>query len=486
MEYQNFVAVILCGGCGSRLWPLSRAEYAKPFVQLPGLQVPLLEETYRRLPGGAAQIRHPPAAVLTVAAADSIFLCQQAAARQCSQTEQLFIGEPMGRNTAPALVAAASWVRERFGDAMPLIVLPADHLVGNPQAFWDAAAKALAATADGFALLGIAPDHPATGYGYMECGAALDNGCFAVKRFVEKPDAATAAQFLSAGNFLWNAGVFCFTPKTLFAEMHLHAPQLLAAANALQPPTAAEWYPTAEHYAAFPNISFDYALMEKTKNASVAVAKDAQWSDVGSWAALAEHIPADANGNRIDNMQNENSTVVMDSCNCFIAADGGRLVTALGLDNLHIIDTPDALLVANATQSQEVRKLYDTLHNQKRPQATTPTTVYRPWGSYTVLAESANHKVKRIVVNPGGILSLQSHRRRSEHWTTVQGIMSVMIDEREFDMPVDQSCHIPLAAKHRMHNKTDSAAAVIEVQIGDYLGEDDIVRYEDIYGRVPE
>jgi len=479
VKTSPFVTVILCGGGGARLWPLSRAEYAKPFVKLPGLAAPLIEETYRRLPDGHCK------AVLTVTAAGNIFLCREAAERQCQNSELLFIGEPAGRNTAPAIAAAARWVSEKYGNDIPVIVLPADHLVGNPDAFWNAADNALTAATSGFALLGIKPDHPATGYGYIEYGTQLDNGCLEVKRFVEKPDADTAAQFLSAGNFLWNAGVFCFTPKVLFDEMQKHAPEMLFMTAALKPSETNEWLPTAEEYNAFPDISFDYALMEKTDNAAVAAAEGAQWSDVGSWAGLAEHIPADSNGNRTPGLDGE-KTLLVDSSNCFIAGDNERLIAALGLDNLHIIDTPDALLVADGKRSQEVRKLYDTLRERNSPEAKIPLTVHRPWGSYTVLAESPGHKVKRITVKPGGILSLQSHRHRSEHWTTIDGVMSVVIEDKEFDMAVDESCHIPLGAKHRMLNKTDVAASIIEVQIGDYLGEDDIIRYEDAYGRLPE
>ena len=465
------VPVIICGGSGSRLWPVSRSGHAKPFARLPGLNSSLLAQTYSRLAG----LPLPPTAVLTVAAAETLFLCRESAAN--IPAPHLFIGEPVARNTAPAVVAAAAMVRQRFGEDAVLLVLPADHLVADPAAFWTAAAYALQAAENGrFALLGITADSPATGYGYIECGMAQPGSCFAVRQFVEKPERRRAEEFLAAGNFLWNAGIFCFTAKTLFAALPTLAPELQAPLAELSPGDAPTWLPETAAYARFPDISFDCAVMEKTDNA-VVVAADAGWSDAGSWQALAQTLPADDAGNR-----RTGEALLLDCHNCFVAGEQ-RLIAAIALNDVHIIDTPDALLVARADSGERLREVFASLQKQARPEAATPATVRRPWGSYTVLAETPGYKVKRLEVLPGGRLSLQSHRHRSEHWTTVTGVMDIIIDGREFTQPAGQSCHVPQGVKHRMANSTNAPAAVIEVQTGDYLDEDDITRYEDIYGR---
>lgn len=466
-----FVPVIICGGSGSRLWPVSRSDYPKPFVQLPGLKAPLLTQTYSRLAGSPVR----PVATVTVAAAETLFLCRQSAA--AAPAPHLFIGEPARRNTAPAIVAAAAMVKQHFGEEAVLMVMPADHLLGNPTAFWQAAECAIEAAQSGsFALLGVTPDYPATCYGYIERGAAQSGNCFAVRRFVEKPARPLAEEFITAGNFLWNAGIFCFTPQTLFATLPALAPELQAPLNDLPPADTPVWLPDAATYARFPNISFDYAVMEKTDNA-VVVSSAAKWSDVGSWPALAQTLPADGAGNRC-----AADALLLDCQNCFISG-AERLIAAIALADVHIIDTPNALLVARADSSERAGEVFAQLQKQARPEAATPATTRRPWGSYTILAEAPGHKVKRIEVSPGGKLSLQSHQHRSEHWTTVTGVMDIVIDGREFSQPAGQSCHVPQGIKHRMANNTGAPAAIIEVQIGDYLGEDDINRYEDIYGR---
>ncbi|MGU9951090.1 MAG: mannose-1-phosphate guanylyltransferase/mannose-6-phosphate isomerase [Gammaproteobacteria bacterium WSBS_2016_MAG_OTU1] len=472
--------LIICGGSGSRLWPASRQTLAKPFVKLPGVDKSLLAETYARLHHATT----PLSAIITIAAADSLFLCQEIAAAHAPAVPHWFIGEPQGRNTAPAILTAATMAAKRLGDETILLALPADHLVGQVEAFWQSAAQAAKLAHQGrFALLGITPDYAATGYGYIECGA-VEGGGFAVNRFVEKPDLSRAEAFIAAGNFLWNAGIFCMTAKTLFAELPTVAPQLqqnLAPLLKNLDEHASEkndvWLPPADIYAAFDNISFDYAVMEKTDKASV-VATDAEWSDVGSWRAVSKTQPTDSAGNVCA------ADAILNNChNCFVYGDS-RFIAAIDVDDLHIIDTPDALLVAPAASAEKVRDVFAYLQKQSRPEATTPVCVRRPWGSYTVLSAATGYKVKRIEVLPGGMLSLQSHNRRSEHWTTVEGIMTIVIDEREFVMPVNESCYIPQGAKHRMMNKTDAVAAIVEVQIGDYLEEDDIVRYEDVYGRI--
>ncbi|MGI9307017.1 MAG: mannose-1-phosphate guanylyltransferase/mannose-6-phosphate isomerase [Gammaproteobacteria bacterium] len=477
----DFLPVILCGGGGTRLWPLSRRGLAKPFLRLPGAARPLLAETYTRLSAASA----PPAAALTVSAGEDLFLCQESAAANAPEMQHYFIGEPCARNTAAAVVAAAVFAARRFGEDAVLLALPADHAVQNPKAFWEAAGRAAKAAANGrFALLGAVAATPETGYGYIEYGAEEADETCAVRRFVEKPDLRRAEEFVAAGNFLWNVGVFCMTPKTLFAALPKIAPDLAAAAEALQktlsktPPKTAGgageiWRPAAE-YGAFPNISFDCAVMEKTRAAAVIPLRGAEWSDVGTWRAVAAQLPADDSGNRV-----AARAELLDCRNCFVAGEG-RLIAAIGAEDLHIVDSPDALLVARADGAERVREIFSRLKNAPQTDA---FTARRPWGGYTVLSEAPGYKVKRIDINPGGLLSLQSHRRRSEQWTAVLGAVVASVEGREIELRAGESCHIPANAKHRLHNRAAAPAAIIEVQTGDYLGEDDIIRYEDIYGR---
>ena len=473
---MQFIPVILCGGCGSRLWPVSRGGLAKPYIRLPGMKRTLLAETYARLRGTNAR------AVITVAAAPDLFLCKEEAANHAPEIPHCFIGEPSARDTAAAVLSAALYAARRFGEDAVLLALPADHVVGNADVFWGAAECAVKGAAAGrIALLGVAPDYPAAGYGYIECGGAEAGPCRTVRRFVEKPDSKRAAEFIASGNFLWNAGIFCMTPKTLSGELPSAAPQFCAPAEALKKAVADdnEWLPPKKEYAAFPAMSFDRAVLENTNNAVVAAAEGAGWSDVGAWRSAAEtFLAADENGNRLFG-----EAELLDCKNCFIAG-GGRLIAGVGLSGVHIVDTPDALLVSAAESSERVREVYARLQQKSNPRALEPNTVRRPWGSYTVLSEGAGYKVKRIEVKPGGVLSLQSHRRRSENWTAVEGEMGAEIGGRELLLRPGESCFVPKGEKHRMFNRGEKPAAVVEVQTGDYLGEDDIVRYEDIYGRV--
>ena len=479
------VPVIICGGSGSRLWPLSRDECAKPFVTLPGRAQSLLSDTYARIQHSAAA---PPAAIITVAAAADLSLCR--AHNIISDIKQFYIGEPVARNTAAAIISAAVAIASRYGEDAVMLVLPADHHIGDIKSFQQAQTRAIqAAQKGGFVLLGITPDYAATGYGYIERGDAVATNVFKVRRFVEKPDLPTAQQFINNGNFLWNAGIFCMTARALLAALPTYAADFCAPLSAITKtlPAAEDdtWLPPQESYNKFPNISFDYALMEKIPNAAVVAADNLQWSDVGSWQAIANTLPADKNGNRVnnDNNKNINNTLYEECHNCMFIGQQ-RLIAAIGLNDIHVIDTPDATLIVHADSSEKVRNLYNQLKTQSRAEATTPVTVKKPWGSYTVLSEAAGYKIKSITVLPNAKLSLQSHKHRSEHWTTVAGVMQIIIDEREFTQPGGQSCFIPQGAKHRMINTTDKIAIIIEVQIGDYLGEDDITRYEDNYGRV--
>ena len=477
-----FVPVVLCGGSGSRLWPRSRVALPKPFVTMPDGQGALIDRTYAR----AAQAPARADAVMTVVAADYAFLCEESFARcGAAETPHWVVAEPLPRDTGAAVALAAEICRKRLGDDAVLLVLPADHLIADAEGFWKAAARAMESAADGkFSLLGIAPDYPATGYGYIQRGEESGAGLFSVRRFVEKPPREQAEEFLKSGDHYWNAGVFCFAAGTLHSALPQLNPELAgplgaaaAGAEKFNATGTDVFSPERSACEKFPAISFDRAVMERASDVSVANAAGIGWSDVGSWRTLGETIPADENGNRVCG-----EAVLENAKNCVIVGDNGRLIAAADVCGLHIIDSPDALLVCSEEGAERTREIFARLRG--RDEAEFPTTTRRPWGSYTILAEGAGHKVKRIDVLPGAKLSLQSHKRRSEHWTSVVGTMTVVIDEREFEMAVNESCFIPLGARHRMENRTDKPAAVIEVQVGDYLGEDDIVRYEDIYGRV--
>ena len=477
-----FVPVVLCGGSGSRLWPRSRAALPKPFIAMPDGKGALIDRTYSR----AAKAPVQPDAIMTVVAANYAFLCEESFAK-CGppQTPHWIVAEPVPRDTGPAVALAAEICRKRLGENAVLLVLPADHLIADAQGFWKSAARAMKSAAAGkFSLLGIAPDHPATAYGYIQRGDESEPGLHSVRRFVEKPPREKAEAFLKSGDHYWNAGVFCFAAGTLHSALPKLNPELAAPLSAAA--AGAEKFnadgddvfsPKQNDCEKFPAISFDRAVMERASDVSVADAAGIGWSDVGSWRTLGETIPADENGNRVCG-----DAILENAKNCVIVGDNGRLVAAADVCGLHIVDSPDALLVCSESGAERTREIFARLRG--RDAAEFPRTTRRPWGSYTVLAEGAGHKVKRIDVLPGAKLSLQSHKRRSEHWTSVIGTMTVVIDDREFDMAVNESCFIPLGARHRMENRTGAPAAVIEVQVGDYLGEDDIVRYEDIYGRV--
>lgn len=494
----------MCGGSGSRLWPLSRQTLPKPFVALPGRESTLIDDTYARLCGSEL----PLAAVVTVTAADYAFLCaRHFRASGPAGVQHLIIAEPVGRNTAAAIAVATELVVQRFGEDARITVLSADQEMHNAATFrrvLHAAATASGEAADGITLVGIPPTYPATAYGYIQYESdGTDDGAplARVTRFTEKPDAATAAQFVASGNYYWNAGIFCYAAAVGRQRIAAHCPDIAAALTDIFPSDnettrgeagseASEsggeelLHPDSATYHRFPAISFDYAVMEKTQPVYVADGGDCGWRDVGSWQSVAELMPADASGNR------STGAVHLHGCEdtLAVAAPTRRLLVGIGLKNLHIVDTPDALLVAASDQSAPLSEVFKTLLAQKNEAVLTPATVKKPWGSYTVIGEGRGegglqYKIKRIDVAAGEQLSLQSHQHRSEHWTTVAGVMRVEVGERAFDMPVNESCFIPQQAKHRMQNCSDSPAAVVEVQVGSYLGEDDITRYEDRYNR---
>lgn len=465
------IPIILSGGAGTRLWPVSREAHPKPFMHIGGGKS-LLTQTHERALAVSGNT-----APLIVTNRDYYFLSRDELADQ--ETKPHYLLEPSGRNTAPAIALAALWASQRDDDAC-LLVMPADHLIKDTPSFYTAVQHAEALAKDGFLVLfGVKPTAPETGFGYIETGDMVSQYANVVQRFVEKPDAVTAARYLAQGNYVWNSGMFCFKASAIldaFADYH---PALLDAAHAVWKGTRLEGdkMELPPSFAELDNISVDYAVMEKAKNIAV-IPGDFDWSDIGAWSAVADAAQSDADGNTCGNSQ----TIVIDSRNTHIESKD-RLVAVIGLDNLLVIDTPDALLVADKSKSQEVRQVVSRLKASGHDAHKIHRTVNRPWGTYTVLEEGPGFKIKRIVVKPGASLSLQMHHHRSEHWIVVSGMANVVNGEQIISLEANQSTYIPAGNKHRLTNPGKSELALIEVQCGPYLGEDDIVRFEDIYGR---
>lgn len=469
------IPVILSGGAGTRLWPASRRGYPKPFMRVSGGDS-LLAQTFRR----AAAVADG-GEILTVTGRDYYGLTREVYAPLAGSLATRFLLEPAGRNTAPAILLAALDVQARHGAEACLLVLPADHLIADVDAFARDVAAAAALAGEGYlTTFGIAPVRPETGFGYIEAGEAVPGQRGRrIEAFVEKPPRERAEAFIASGRHYWNAGMFCFSVAAVLQQAAESCPEVLAAARACHaagdPAQAPRGYDPAL-FAAQPDISIDYALMEPARRRAV-VPASFDWSDIGSWQAVSELGEADAQGNRL-----HGDVVAVGAEGCYIEADR-RLVAAVGVRDLVIIDAGDAVLVADRGHSQSVKTVVETLRAQGHPAAQHGATVYRPWGSYTVLEDADDCKVKRLTVNPGGILSLQKHGRRSEHWTVVQGTAKVRVGDGEFLLERNQSTYIPAGTLHRLENPTAQPIHLIEVQCGDYFGEDDIVRLEDVYGR---
>jgi mannose-1-phosphate guanylyltransferase/mannose-6-phosphate isomerase len=470
---MSLIPTILCGGAGSRLWPVSRELHPKPFIRLADGQS-LLHKAFLRgasLPGAGE--------VLTITNRELYFKTADEF-REVNEAglPTSYVLEPFGRGTAAAVAAAALQIAATHGAEAILLVLPADHLIADQAAFAAAVARATQLAGEGrLVTFGIQPESPETGYGYIEA-----NG-HEVLRFVEKPSREKALEYLASGRFLWNSGMFCFAAGTVIAEMRRHCPDIVEAvrqcllrSRGSQGGDVTQVELDAASFQDVPDDSIDYALMEKSNRVAV-VPCSIGWSDIGSWSALGELTPADDNHNRI-----EGEAVLHEVTGCYIRG-AGRLVGAVGVDDLVIIDTPDALLVASKARAQDVRHLYSQLKARGHESHKLHRTVHRPWGTYTVLEEGPGFKIKRIEVKPGASLSLQMHHHRSEHWVVVNGTAKVVNGSRELAVGTNESTFIPAGNKHRLENPTSSTLVMIEVQSGDYLGEDDIVRFDDIYGR---
>ena len=471
------IPVILSGGAGTRLWPVSRRAHPKPFMQLADGQS-LAEKTWRR-----AQAIAGNAPILTVTSRDYYFYTRDLYdGLQKNNTQARFLLEPLGRNTAPAIGLAALYIRENLGDEACLMVMPADHLIRDQRNFEASVQEARHLAEQGYLVtFGIHPTHAETGYGYIRQGEALSmSGSHRIEAFVEKPNVETAKLYLDSGDYRWNSGMFCFQAGAILAALGEHSPQVYDSIQQIWKAMDTRESPLeipAGLFSECPSISIDYAVMERATNTAV-VSSDFGWSDIGSWKAISELYESDVAGNRISGR-----AVMVGSRNCFVQGDQ-RLVAAVGVEDLVIVDTGDAVLVAHRDHAQDVKEVVSQLTDLEDHAAIFHTTVHRPWGSYTVLEDEQDCKVKRLVVKPGQVLSLQLHHRRCEHWTVVKGTAKVRVGDREFLLEQNQSTYIPLNTLHRLENPGTEDIHLIEVQTGDYFGEDDIERLEDIYGRV--
>lgn len=467
------VPVILSGGSGTRLWPLSRKNLPKQFLTLGG-DATLFQQTVTRT-RGLADIAPP----IVVCSEEHRFLVAEQL-RSLSVTGAAILLEPMPRNTAPA-IALAAWQALTQDEGALLLVLPADHLIGDTASFADAVGKAQPLAEQGWLVtFGIRPEGPETGFGYIKQAEAIGDDGFRVGRFVEKPDAAKAAQYVASGDYAWNSGMFLFKAQRYLEELHEHAPAMHTASKAAFEAAKSDLdfvRVDKDAFASSPDNSIDYAVMEKTARAAV-VPVSCAWSDIGSWDALWAASKRDHEGNRL-----EGDVIAIDSRNCFVRGTDRRLIAALGLTDIVIVDTPDAVLVAPRERVQDVRKLVDRIKAAGRQEHLFHRKVYRPWGSYDSIDMGERFQVKRITVKPGAALSLQKHHHRAEHWVIVSGTAEVTRNEEVFLLAENESTFLPLGAVHRLRNPGKTPLELIEVQSGSYLGEDDIVRLEDAYGR---
>lgn len=468
----SITPVILSGGSGTRLWPLSREAHPKQFLPVIG-EHSLLQATALRLQGLDAS-----APIVVAGEAHRFLVAEQLHAIGLPPSALLL--EPAGRNTAPAIAVAAFQALASDPDAV-LLVMPSDHAITDVPAFQDAVRRALpAARAGGLVTFGIVPDAPETGFGYIK--AAPGEGVRAIERFVEKPDAATAAGYVASGDYFWNSGMFLFRARAYLDELATTHPRMVVLAETAvsRARRDADFIRLdAEAFAALDSDSIDYAVMEKTGKGHI-LPVSVGWSDVGSWQALWQVAEQDGAGNA------HHGDVLAIDCRNTLAMGEKRLLALLGLDNVVVVDTDDAVLVAHKDRVQDVKAIVAKLKAESRPQATWHRKVFRPWGNYDSVDAGARFQVKRIVVKPGAALSLQMHHHRAEHWIVVSGTARVTCDERVILLSENQSTYIPLGSKHRLENPGNIPLELIEVQSGAYLGEDDIVRFEDVYGRTPE
>ncbi|UGB45007.1 mannose-1-phosphate guanylyltransferase/mannose-6-phosphate isomerase [Frateuria edaphi] len=467
------IPLILSGGSGTRLWPVSRKNLPKQFLNLTGHGT-LFQQTL-------ARTRHLPdlAPPIVVVTDDHRFLAAEQL-REAGIEDATIVLEPLARNTGPAIALGALTALERDPQAL-LLVLPADHLISHEEPFGRAVEAALRLANDGWLVtFGIRPDRPETGFGYIRRAEPLGTDAFRVGRFVEKPDHATAEAYLADGSHDWNSGMFLFTAARYIEELGRYAPAMLDAVRAAHVTARRDLdfaRVDAEAFTRVPDGSIDYAVMEKTDRAAV-VPLSCGWSDIGSWSALWLAGEHDAEGNL-----REGDTLALDTRNCLLHSHERHLLAAVGVDDLVVVSTPDATLVAHRDAAQQVKQIVEELQRSGRSEHSIHRVVQRPWGSYDSLESAERFQVKRILVKPGATLSLQKHHHRAEHWIVVSGTAEVTCDDKVFLLGENQSTYIPLGSVHRLRNPGKLPLELIEVQSGSYLGEDDIVRLDDAYGR---
>jgi mannose-1-phosphate guanylyltransferase/mannose-6-phosphate isomerase len=464
--------VILSGGNGSRLWPLSRSLFPKQFLTLYG-ESTMFQNTLQRISGAN------PAKPLVICNEDHRFIVAEQC-RDMGQEVDSIILEPEGRNTAPAIALAALKSLSEGKDPV-LAVLPADHFMADVPAFVDVVKRGFElAQGNKLVTFGIVPTGPETGYGYIRRGKSIGNQEeYLVDSFVEKPDAKTAGEYIATKEYYWNSGMFMFKASVYMQELEKFRPDIVIACKQAMDTCSVDSDFTrvgAEQFALCPEDSIDFAVMEKTES-SVVLPLDAGWTDLGAWLALDDISEKDANNNSL-----KGDVLTHETKNCFIRSEG-RMVATVGVDNLVIVETSDAILVANKDSVQDVKKIVEQIKSASRTEHQAHRQVYRPWGNYESIDASSRYQVKRICVKPGGKLSLQMHHHRAEHWVVVSGTALVEVDGKEIMLSENESAYIPIGAKHRLMNPGKLSLELIEVQSGSYLGEDDIVRFEDVYGR---
>jgi mannose-1-phosphate guanylyltransferase/mannose-6-phosphate isomerase len=467
--------VILSGGSGTRLWPASRSMYPKQLLPMTGERT-MLQDTVLRLADKDGLTEES----IVVCNEDHRFLVAEQL-REIGSSARIVL-EPVGRNTAPAVALAAILAlkdRADEEDAPVLLVMPADHIVKDVAAFSAAIDIGMASADYGILVaFGVVPTNPHTGYGYIESdGRSL--AAAPIRSFIEKPNQATAIGLLETNRFFWNSGIFLFRADSYLAELRDYAPEIVVACQKSMNAAVVDTEfvrPDVESFRACPADSIDYAVMEKTDKASM-VPLDAGWNDIGSWSAMHNISEQDTDGNFLS------GDVITHDCRDSYISGSSRLVAVVGLDEVIVVENKDSVLVAKNDKAQDVKFLVDELKQRNRTETNLHRQVFRPWGSYDSIDADDGFQVKRLIVNPGAVLSLQKHAQRSEHWTVVRGTARITLDDREFDLAVHESTYIPIGAVHRIANQTDEPVHIIEVQCGDYLGEDDIVRLEDNYGR---
>lgn len=466
------IPVILCGGSGTRLWPLSRETYPKQFLRLLSKET-LLQQTMQRLTG----IADVDPAILICNEMSRFVVAEQL--REIGMENAQILLEPARRNTAPAIAAAALHALSR-GDDPLLLVLPSDHVIKNHAAFYSAVHQAKTAAENGnLVTFGITPLGPETGYGYIRAGTAESGQAQPVIEYVEKPDRATAEHYVANGHYFWNSGMFIFRASRYLEELTHFEPEIVAAcsqAMALAKQDFSFIRLDSQSYTGSPSKAVDYAVMERTKNAAM-VAMDADWNDIGSWASVWEASEKDG-----DNNATQGDVMLQDCQDCLVHGST-RLITAVGMRNTIIIETADALLIMDADSAQETKKLVEHLIETQRTEATQHREIFRPWGSYDSIESGTRFHVKRITVKQGAKLSLQMHHHRAEHWVVVSGTAKITNGDQEYLLTENQSTYIPLGVVHSLENPGKIPLELIEIQSGAYLGEDDIVRLKDNYGR---